>query len=131
MPNRLYPQPGEFTGSGHRQRNLESAKNAMAEWQEKRTAALGDLHLSVDTAADAVDAQIGIIDQIRETAGRINSLRHDRIEKIRKDVSDFENVVSQLVQVVAPGLADKAADDAVAALETRHLRLKRGGAWSG
>lgn len=103
----------------HRQRDLEAAKNALAEWQDKWTATLGDLGLAVDTAADAVDAQIGIIDQMRETAGRINSLRHDRIEKIQGDVADFENVVSQLVHVVAPDLADKAADDAVAALETR------------
>jgi len=110
---------------GRRQRDLESAKNALAEWQKKWTAALGDLGLAVDTAADSVDAQIGIIDQMRETAGRINSLRHDRIEKIQRDVADFENVVSQLVQVVAPDLADKAADDAVAALETRLNEAER------
>ncbi|MBO6848775.1 MAG: AAA family ATPase [Maricaulis sp.] len=102
-----------------RQREFEAAKNALAEWHDKWTAALGELGLAVDTAATAVDAQIGIIDQMRETAGRINSLRHDRIEKIQRDVADFENVVSQLVQVVAPDFADKAADDAVAALETR------------
>ena len=108
-----------------RQRDLEAAKNELVEWREKWTAALGDLGLAVDTAADAVDAQIGIIDQMRETAGRINSLRHDRIEKIQRDVADFENVVSQLVQVVAPDLADKAADDAVAALETRLNEAER------
>jgi uncharacterized protein YhaN len=108
-----------------RRRDLESAKNELAEWQEKWTAALCDLGLAADTAADAVDAQIGIIDQMRETAGRINSLRHDRIEKIQRDVADFENVVSQLVQVVAPDLADKAADDAVAALETRLNEAER------
>lgn len=108
-----------------RQRDLEATKNALAEWQEKWTAALGDLGLAVDTAADAVDAQIGIIDHMRETAGRINSLRHDRIEKIQRDVADFENVVSQLVKVVAADLADKAADDAVAALETRLNEAER------
>jgi uncharacterized protein YhaN len=108
-----------------RQRDLESARNELAEWQKKWTTALGDLGLAADTAADAVDAQIGIIDQMRETAGRVNSLRHDRIEKIQKDVADFENVVSQLVQVLAPDLADKAADDAVAALETRLNEAER------
>lgn len=108
-----------------RQRDLESAKNALAEWQKKWTVALCDLGLAVDTAADAVDAQIGIIDQMRETADRMNSLRHDRIEKIQRDVADFESVSSQLVQVVAPDLADKAADDAVAALETRLNEARR------
>lgn len=108
-----------------RQRDLEAAKKVLAEWQENWAAALGDLGLAADTAAEAVDAQIGIIDQMRETASRINSLRHDRIEKIQRDVADFENVVSQLVQVVAPDLADKAADDAVAALETRLNEAER------
>ncbi len=108
-----------------RQIDLESAKSAVAEWQEKWTAALGDLGLAVDTAADAVDAQIAIIDQLRETAGRIKSLRHDRIEKIQRDVADFENVVRQLMQIVAPDLTDMAADDAVAALETRLSKAER------
>lgn len=108
-----------------RQRDLEAAKKVLAEWQVNWAAALGDLGLAADTAAEAVDAQIGIIDQMRETASRINSLRHDRIEKIQRDVADFENVVSQLVQVVAPDLADKAADDAVAALETRLNEAER------
>ena len=108
-----------------RQRDLEAAKKVLAEWQENWAAALGDLGLAADTAAEAVDAQIGIIDQMRETASRINSLRHDRIEKIQRDVADFENVVSQLVQVVASDLADKAADDAVAALETRLNEAER------
>jgi len=104
---------------GRRQRDLEAAKKALAEWQKKWTAALGDLGLPVDTGADAADAQIGIIDQMRETASRINSLRHDRIEKIQRDVADFEHVVGQLVQAVAPDLAGEPADDALAALETR------------
>ena len=108
-----------------RQRDLEVAKSALAEWRDKWTAALGDLGLAIDTAADAVDAQIGIIDQMRETAGRISSLRHDRIEKIQRDCADFENVVSQLVRVVAPDLADKAADDAATALETRLNEAER------
>ena len=111
--------------AARRKRDLESAKDALAEWQEKWIAALGDLGLAVDTAADAVDAQIGIIDQMRETAGRINSLRDDRIEKIHRDVADFENIVSQLVQVIVPDLGDKPADDAVAALETRLNEAER------
>lgn len=108
-----------------RQRDLKAAKKVLAEWQDNWAAALGELGLAADTAAEAVDAQIGIIDQMRETASRIHSLRHDRIEKIMRDVTDFENVVSQLVQVLAPDLADKVADDAVAALETRLNEAER------
>ncbi len=116
-------ESGELVAS--RQRHLDVAKNALTEWRKQWTAALGDLGLAVDTAADAVDAQIGIVDQMRELAGHINSLRHDRIEKIQRDVADFENVVSQLVQVVAPDLTDKAADEAVAALEARLNEAER------
>lgn len=108
-----------------RQRDLEQAKEALTEWQEKWTAALGGLGLAADTAAEAVDAQIGIIDQMRETAGRINSLRHDRIEKIQRDVADFEKVVGGLVAIVGPDLADEVADDAVVALETRLNEAER------
>ncbi|MBC6441305.1 MAG: AAA family ATPase [Rhodospirillales bacterium] len=108
-----------------RQRDLETAKKARAEWRDKWTAALDDFGLAADTAAEAVDAQIGIIDQMREAVGRISSLRHDRIEKIQRDLADFENVASQLVRVVAPDLSDKAADDAVAALKTRLNEAER------
>lgn len=108
-----------------RQRDLEAATNALAEWQDKWTTALDDLGLAIDTAADSVDAQIGILDQMRETASRINSLRHDRIEKIQRDVADFEDVVGELLAVVAPDLADKVPDDAVAALEMRLNEAER------
>ena len=102
-----------------RQRDLEGAEKALTEWQERWAAALGDLGLDTDTAAEAVDTQIGIIDQMRETAGQMNSLRRDRIEKIKKDMADFEQVVVDLLNIVAPDLKDKSADDAVAELEAR------------
>lgn len=108
-----------------RQRDIEWAKKILAEWQEKWAAALGGLGLSADTAPEAVDAQIGIIEQMRETAGQINSLRHKRIEKIQRDIADFNVVVGELVAVVAPDLADLTADDAVAALEQRLNKAER------
>ncbi|MBG05590.1 MAG: DNA double-strand break repair Rad50 ATPase [Rhodospirillaceae bacterium] len=108
-----------------RQRGLETAKRALGEWQEKWVAALEGLGLAASTAAEAVDAQIIIIDQMRETAGRINSLQHDRIEKIHRDVADFEKVVDGLVDIVAPDLTDAAADDAMATLETRLKEAER------
>ncbi len=108
-----------------RERDLEAAEKALGEWQKKWAAALGDLGLAADTAAEAVDAQIGIIDQMRETAGRISSLRHDRIEKIQSDIADFEKVVGELVTVVASNLVDAGPDDAVATLETRLNKAER------
>jgi len=108
-----------------RRLDLDRAQSALAEWQEKWARALRDLGLDADTPAEAVDAQISIIDQMRETASRINSLRHDRIGKIERDIADFETVVSQLVQSVAPDLAGQTADDAVAAMETQLSTAER------
>jgi len=108
-----------------RERDLAAAENVLAKWQKKWAAALGDLGLAVDTAAEAVGAQIDIIDQMRETAGRIFSLRHDRIEKIQRDVADFEKVVSELVQIVATYLVDEDTDDTVAELEKRLNEAER------
>lgn len=108
-----------------RQRELEAAEKALGIWQEKWSSALSDLGLSADTAPEAVDAQIDIIDQMRENAGQINSLRNDRIEKIKRDIADFERVVGELVVVVAPDLVDVGAEDAVAKLETRLNEAER------
>ena len=102
-----------------RERDLEQAKEALDEWQWKWSAALDALGLAEDTASDAVGAQIDVIDQMRETAGRIRSLRHDRIDKIKLDVADFEQVVGNLVEDVAPDLSGQLAENAVLELETR------------
>lgn len=102
-----------------RGRDLEAAEKVLAEWQKKWAAALDDLGLAANTTAEAVSAQIDIIDQMRETAGRINSLRHDRIEKIQRDMIDFEQVVGELVQIIATDLIDEVADDTVTELEKR------------
>lgn len=101
------------------QRDKKAAEKALGEWQEKWTDALRGIGLAADTASEAVDAQIGIIDQMREKAREINSLRHDRIKKIKKDIVDFEQVVARLVKIVASDLKDKSADSAVVELETR------------
>ena len=34
-----------------------------------------------------------VIDEMRDTAGRITSLQHRRIGRIKRDVSDFKQVV--------------------------------------
>jgi uncharacterized protein YhaN len=108
-----------------RQRDLEAAKETLGKWQDEWAAALGNLGLAVDTPTEAVESQIDIIDQMRDTATRINSLRNDRIEKIKKDIADFNEVVADLVAIVAPDLKDKPADDAVAELESRLNEAER------
>ena len=102
-----------------RERDLRRAKEARNQWGGKWTDALAALGLTENTAPEAVSALIDVIDEMRETAGRITSLRHQRIGRIKRDVTDFEQVVATLADDVANDLAERPAEDAVLELEKR------------
>ena len=107
-----------------RKRNLREAKETQNEWKKKWTAALGELGLATSIAPEVVEAQIDAIEQMRKTAGRITSLRHDRIDKINRDVADFEQVVGDLVKDLAEDLLEQPAENAVLQLEKRLAEAK-------
>jgi uncharacterized protein YhaN len=69
--------------------------------------------------SETLDAQINAIDELRDIANRINDLRHERIDKIERDIAAFKTEVSQMVRAVAPKLADQDPQDAVLELERR------------
>ena len=102
-----------------RERDLRRAKEARNQWGGKWTDALAELGLAEDTAPEAVSALIDVIDETRDTASRITSLRHRRIGKIKRDVTDFEQVVGKLIGNVAVDLGERPAEDAVLELEKR------------
>jgi uncharacterized protein YhaN len=54
---------------------------------------------------------------MREAAVRISELRHERIDKIERDIKAFENDVTTLAQALAPQLEKSEAEDAVLDLE--------------
>ena len=83
------------------------------------------LHPSVPSEKDAVSARIDVIDQMREKAGRISDLRHQRIGKINRDIADFEAVVANLVSEVAGELAGVAAEEALLEIERRLEEAER------
>ena len=116
------PQPRRWYGW---ERELQQANEALDGWRERWAAALGEIGLAKDTAPEAVSSQIDTIDQMRETAGRIRSLRHDRIDKINRDVTDFEQVVEKLAKELAKDLAEQPAEDAVLELEKRLADAER------
>ena len=64
-----------------------------------------------------MEAQIDVIDQMREREKEINTLRHDRIDKINRDIANFDSVVAELVEAVAADLKDAPAEEAVLKLE--------------
>ena len=97
-------------------RKRKDLEKAEAEWKEW-TSAVGSgtegaatrRHVNAETA----EAQINAIDDMREAAGRINELRHERIEKIERDIKAFEHDVAALVQAIAPQLAGADPEEAV------------------
>jgi uncharacterized protein YhaN len=96
---------------------LEKTNLEWTEWSAQWAAALAAVHLPTISTPEMAEAQINAIDDLREVAGRINDLRYERIEKIERDISAFENDVQELVQAIAPQLAGVEAQDAVLDLE--------------
>lgn len=104
---------------------LETAEAAWADWQTEWAAALKLLGLPVGTQPDAAATQLDAIDQMREIAVKIHQLRHERIQKIERDIEVFAHDVAALVAVVATDLAKLSPEDAVLDLERRLEIAKR------
>jgi uncharacterized protein YhaN len=111
--------------AARRRKALESAELEWKDWTTQWGAALEALQLPVASAPETADAQINAIDDMREAAVRINDLRHERIEKIERDIRAFEHDVAALLEAVAPQLGDVDAEDAVLGLERRVAEAKR------
>ncbi len=112
-------------GVEQRGRALARAQEAQSLWQDQWSAALSALGLAADTPPDTVAIQIDVIDQMRERAVRIKELRHERIEKINRDVADFESAVAEFVRETAAALSDMSAEEAVLEIENRLGKAER------
>ncbi len=104
---------------------LETADAAWRGWQTDWAAAIELLGLAADTQPEAATTQLDAIDQMREIAVKIHELRHERIEKIERDVDVFAQDVAAIVDVVASDLAKLSPEDAVLELERRLEAAKR------
>jgi uncharacterized protein YhaN len=111
--------------AARKRKALETAETEQKDWTTKWTSALEALQLPDTSTPETADAQINAIDDMREAAGRINDLRHERIEKIERDMKAFEQDVLALVQAVAPQLAVMDAEDAVLELERLIAEARR------
>ena len=110
---------------GRLRRELAQAKQAWSQWQKEWSTALTELGLATGSNSDAVSVQIDVIDQMRERAGRIDDLRHQRIDKINRDIAVFEADVATAVSELADDLSGTAADDAVLEIERRLMEARR------
>ena len=104
---------------------LETAEAAWADWQTEWVAALKLLGLAVDIQPEAASTQLDAIDRMREIAVEINQLRHERIEKIERDIDVFAQDVKALIAAVANDLAKVSPEDAILELERRLGNAKR------
>lgn len=98
---------------------LETADAVWNGWQTEWAAAIEILGLAIDTQPEAATTQLDAIDQMREIAVKIHQLRHERIEKIERDVEVFAQDVATIVDIVATDLAKLNPEDAVLELERR------------
>jgi len=96
-----------------KRKDLEKAQADWNAWTADWEAALKVLQFPATATADTAEAQINAIDDMREAAVRIHDLRHDRIEKIERDIKAFEADVAFLVQAVAPHLDGTDPESAV------------------
>jgi uncharacterized protein YhaN len=103
--------------AARKRKALEKAETDWKDWTTQWSAALKALQFPATSTPETADAQINAIDDMRETAVRINELQHERIEKIERDIKAFERDVAALVQVIAPQLEKIDAEDAVLDLE--------------
>ncbi|MDE0054720.1 MAG: AAA family ATPase, partial [Gammaproteobacteria bacterium] len=109
----------------HQHRELEDAKDAWCRWNQQWSASLQALGLEAETNPDAVEAQLDLIDQMREVVGRIENLRHERIDKISGEIAAYKQAVAETLEDLADDLAGSAPDEAVLALEERLNEAKR------
>lgn len=96
-----------------KRKDLEKAEADWADWTSAWQAALKALQLFATATPETAEAQINAIDDMREAAVRINDLRHERIEKIERDLNAFEADVTALAQAIAPHLMGTDPEEAV------------------
>ena len=95
------------------------AESVWSAWQDRWRRAVAEAGLSAEADPQEVAHQVDIIEQLRDLAQRIDSLRHDRIGKILGDVADFERDVAGFLNEVAADLSGSPADEAVVEIERR------------
>ena len=104
---------------GRQGRELEGAKDEWCRWRQQWSASLQALGLDAETNPDAVEVQLDLIDQMREMAGSIEDLRHERIGKISDEIAAYEQAVAKTLGELADDLTGVAPDGAVLELEKR------------
>lgn len=104
---------------GRRRRELERTEAAWDDWRQRWEQVVRELGLSAETDAREIARQLEVIEELQGLVAQVHSLRHDRIEKIQRDIAAFEQQVQALVRDVAQDLAGRRPDEAVVEIEQR------------
>ncbi len=123
LENRL----GETKAEAERkQRDLKTAEEEKTRWEAKWKEAVQALGLTESTSAAEAASRLDAIEEMREKAVRINELRHQRIEKIKRDIENLAEDVKKFVSISARDLAGEGdTENAVIELERRLAEAKR------
>ena len=104
-------------GLTRKRKDLDKTQAEWKAWTSEWESALKALQFPATATAETAEPQINALDDMREAAGRINDLRHERIEKIERDITAFEADVMALTHAIAPHLRGSDPDEAVLELD--------------
>ncbi|MGE0370236.1 MAG: ATP-binding protein, partial [Candidatus Dadabacteria bacterium] len=123
LENRL----GETKAEAERkQRDHKTAEEEKTRWEAKWKEAVQALGLTESTSAAEAASRLDAIEEMREKAVKINEIRHQRIEKIKRDIENLAEDVKKFVSTSAKDLiAEKDTENAVIELERRLAEAKR------
>ncbi|MCC6713309.1 MAG: AAA family ATPase [Candidatus Dadabacteria bacterium] len=123
LENRLREMKAE---AERKQRDLKSAEGEKTHWEAKWKEAVRALGLTESAGAAEAASRLDAIGEMREKAVKINELRHQRIEKIKRDIENLAQDVKKFVDTAAKDLAgEKDTENAVIELECRLTEAKR------
>ena len=101
------------------QHQLQQDQLDLEDWQNNWSTAVAETDLQNEVEPEVVNAQIRVIDQMRDHAGRAKDLRDKRIFTIERDIAEFNSRVAQTVTELAPDLLNTNAENNVLELERR------------
>ena len=97
----------------------ERAVSAEKEWQGEWAKAAKGIGLPSNSDPEAVEAQLGVIDDMRFVGAEIANLRDQRILPMHRDIAAFEKDLCNVVNSVAPDLTSVGHDEVVPELRRR------------
>lgn len=99
--------------------SLDSAREALDDWQTRWEGILSELGLDKATIADDVNDYLVLIESVRSNIAEADNIRRERIEKIERDIAQYESKARATAEAIAKDLAGNTADDIALALQER------------